>query len=176
MNLFRYIFFFSIVALGLVSCTDEDLGWDPPSNNVPTGNYLYQSSTMYYERNGKADPETPVPGAGYLKLTLYLNSADVNVTPKLGWTYQIHLSNLTEHTLDDGSVITSFAINPQQVELDYYYYDVMGTNNKDIRNSDGSLIGYYDGYFKSDSLVYEFRSNDGQDAWTIANIKARVRN
>lgn len=172
----KLLLLFAFISFIVFGCDYVDSDWDPPSNNLPTGNYLYQSSTMYFEKNGEPDPKDPIEGSGYLRLTSYVGSADIDVIPELGWTYQIHLSGFYEHTLDDGTIVMSFSINPQEVNLDYNYYEVMGTNNKPIRNTDGSLIGYYDGYIKGDSLVYEFRSNNGFEGWTIADIKARTRN
>lgn len=164
------------VALFVFSCSEDGDEWQPPINNDPTGNFEYESSTEYFQWNGRQKPDSAIASAGKIRVSFLLNSADMYITPQIGWNYSVHLSNFENHTLSDSSVVTSFAINTQEVEYNDVYYRVLGTSNKAIRNIDGSLVGYYDGYISNDSLIFEFQSDTDSDGWSVADFRARPRN
>lgn len=158
----KALYFIIVVSTIFVSCLKE--GNDLPIND-PTGNYFYESNSVYYNSLQKVDFIGNAEGG----ISILDDDEDLKiiVTPFFGYQYRISVNNL--RSFGDTTV---FSIPTQQLYLIDSYYSLFGTNNVDIPN-----IGNYDGYITSNSLVLKYRSNNIDSfQYVLTELKAKKKN
>lgn len=169
----KYIYYLSF-ALLLSSCDAGDFFSVPNENG--DGNYDYDSSSIYFDDRG--DQSEHGNNTGSFDMNINGNEADLTIYPRLGWSYRITLINMTDHTLTDGSVVTSFSIQRNTQYIDDTYtsgndeFRVDGTRTMELEDA-GAVIGTYDGLlYENGDIVFEFESiniKSGEYAITTIN-------
>ncbi|SMD34855.1 hypothetical protein SAMN04488029_2209 [Reichenbachiella faecimaris] len=169
----KYIQYLAL-SLFLSSCDSGDFFSVP--NEGGDGNYNYDSSSIYFDDRG--DQSERGRNTGSFDMSLAGSEAYLSIYPRLGWSYDLVLINLTEHTLSNGSVVTSFSIQRNTQYINGAYSDddefrVDGTRTIDLEDN-GSTIGTYDGLiYENGEIVFEFESiNISSGAYTITTINA----
>lgn len=152
----QYLF----LALFLVACDAGDFFSIP--NELEDGNYDYDSTSIYFDDKG--DQSERGTNTGSFDLAISGSTATLAVYPRLGWSYNLSIDNLTDHTLGDGSIVTSFSVlrTTQFINDTYSSSDnefrVDGTRNVELVDG-GSTVGTYDGLILSNGeMDFEFES------------------
>lgn len=169
----KYIHYLAISLL-LFSCDAGDFFNVP--NEGGDGNYDYDSSSIYFDDRG--DQSARGTNTGSFDMTISGNEAYLSIYPRLGWSYDLTLINLTDHTLSNGNEVTSFSIQRHTQYINDSYtsgddeFRVDGTRTVDLEDN-GSIIGTYDGLiYENGDIVFEFESiniNSGEYAITTIN-------
>lgn len=152
-----YIF----LALFLFSCDAGDFF------NIPTevgnGSYDYDSSSVYYDDRG--DQSERGTNSGTFDILDLGSESTLTIYPRLGWAYQLTIDNKQDHTLTDGSMVTSFRIQRSSQYISNSFssgddeFRVDGTTNISLVDSDGSAIGTFDGLIRDNGEIsLEFES------------------
>ena len=144
------------IAIVFFSCTDDQT-FDIPTSS-PNGDYTYSSVSQFY--NAQNSLENTSINSGALVLSITAGTGTISSTPILGWSYDFRISNITDHTLRDGSTVQSFRISVQSATANSKEFNIQGTGNMELEDSDGTTIGTYDGIIVGDELKYEFESFD----------------
>ncbi|MGL1886578.1 MAG: hypothetical protein OCD76_08700 [Reichenbachiella sp.] len=135
-----------ISPLLFISCYDGDY-FEIPINEEQ-GEYQYVSQSDYFDIKGDNYQSSVNQG-----IILYNpNQQAIQMTPLLGWEYYLQLSDVTEHTLTDGSVVFSFRIRLQNKVVSDNTFNVFGTNDIELVDG-GTLIGSYDGLIFDEGSV-----------------------
>lgn len=153
----QYIF----LSLGLFACLDDEFQNNPDPQS--DGSYDYTSSSIYFNDRGNQAYQSTNTGT----FDLYYGETDttVYIHPRMGWSYEFNLYNFQPHTLTDGTVVTSFRVQRSSQLINSAYgsddgnFRIDGTSGMVLENSDGTLIGNYDGLIYDDGeLSFEFES------------------
>lgn len=151
-----------LILLTIASCGKD--GEELPTND-PTGNYLYESNSVYYHADGSIERKTNSNGS--LAIENKDSKLFIEVTPSIGYTFTITANNLQTH-----GDTTTFSIYRQQIELKDNNYNVQGVNGVDVGN-----LGKYDGYFTDKVFVFDYRSvNIESLEWVETRTDALKRN
>lgn len=153
----QYIF----LALSLFSC-DANEFFNIPSEQG-NGSYDYDSSSVYYDDRG--DESERGINRGSFEIVTLGSESTLNIYPRLGWSYQITIDNMQDHTLADASVVTSFRIQRSSQYISNSYssgddeFRLDGTTNIMLEDSDGSTIGQFDGLIRPNGeMEFEYES------------------
>jgi len=138
------IILFAIIAFTFVAC-DKDDAEEIPTNN-PSGNYFYESNSVYSDANG--DVENKVNSNGSIQIKIENSILSIAITPSIGYSFTIEASNLKDH-----GDTTTFSIYRQQIDLKSNTYNVQGLNGVDV-----GPLGHFDGYYTKDNIVFDYRS------------------
>jgi len=136
-----------VLALIVSSCGKGEEMETLPENGI-SGDYLYESSSKYYDSDGQFDRDITSSGSIFLKVNITNSSINLEVKPKYGYIYNVECNNLQHH-----GDTTTFRISRQEISIDDQLFSVEGTNGIDV----GSL-GMYDGYYAGDKVYLQYRS------------------
>jgi hypothetical protein len=163
----------AIIALFATSCYsgyDSSLDDDPPYN-APFGDFSYVSQSVYFDDNQNEVKRRELGGAINFDPN---NNFEMRITPLRGWVYSLEVTSFAAHVLSDNSVVYSFNVGLQSVDLNNETFNVQGLRSLEIRDPDGTLIGTYDGIMESNGtmkLSY-FSLDYVSDETTRTNITA----
>jgi len=147
----KYILFSLVLTLVTISSCSKKYSDSPIPSNDPTGDYIYTSSSKYYSSELIVEHEGISDGSMYVQWYSGSTSIDIEITPNIGYSYNIRGTNLQTH-----GDTTTFRISSQIVNINDQEFNLRGTNSINVPN-----IGKYDGYYIKDSLIiYAFRSSN----------------
>lgn len=164
----KYFSFIIVLAFIVTSCSSGEVDLVP--TNPPQGDYFYTSTSDYYLGNGTMDKEATSQGS--MRLDQNGSYTVLNITPNLGYSYSISISNLVNH-----GDTTTFRISMQQIQIyganyDQITFNVTGTNSIPVAN-----LGNYDGYYTNNKFVFAFKSTNIQTYdWVHTTTEATRRN
>ena len=139
---------FALITISSCSIKDSDA---PIPINDPSGDYLYISNSKYFSSEGKIEHEGASDGSMYVQWYSGNTNIDIQITPNIGYSYNIRGTNLQTH-----GDTTTFRISTQTVSINDQKFNLRGTNGIDVPN-----LGNYDGYYIKDSLIiYAFKSSN----------------
>jgi hypothetical protein len=135
-------------------------------------------NSAYYDARGVL--EYTSENSGVMQYNSNGGSASIQIIPYLGWAYYVQISNLSPIQLKDGSTVFTFRVDLQDVYLSTDYNSqslrIFGTNNIELKDSDGTLIGTFDGYLTEYNMYYEIRSTNLSDgSYSITNTQGTKR-
>lgn len=150
-----------ILTLSLASCLDSE--FQSVTEPISDGVFNYQSTSIYYDDRGAQSHQSFNTGTfdRYIEDT----QSRLVIYPRIGWSYELVIDNIFDHTLSDGSTVTSFRIQRSTQLISSAYgsddghFRVDGTAGIGLQDSDGTFIGDYDGLIYDDGeITFEFES------------------
>jgi len=140
-----------VIMIGLLTSCDKGDELAPLPKNDPSGDYFYTGESDYYNSDGNLDFNGTTAGSLSIVVSLNSQTISISILPNVGYSYIIHGSNLEAH-----GDTTTFRIVRQQVTIGSSYlqtFNLEGTNGIKVGN-----LGYYDGFFTSNSIQLHYRS------------------
>ncbi len=159
-----------VFLFGAFACDDGDI-FDVPVNDVD-GDYSYNSSSDYFDQKGELYKNSI--NRGVLDVQIASTVGRISIIPYLGWTFGIDISNIQTHALANGSTAYTFRIRQQQIDMQSRTFNIFGTGNKELLDSNGSSLGMYDGILYDDGVAeFEYQSIDiGSIEYVITSTTA----